>query len=650
MAKAKTSDPTIKEALERFRESEDGTQFSREAYSEDTKFSRLSDQWPDEVETIRRQEGRPCLTINKLPALIRQVANESRQNKPSIAVRPVDNGADPDTAEVISGLIRAIERNKASVAYDTAIDHALSGGFGFFEIAIDYAHEDTFEMECMIKRIPNALMVHWDPNSTEFDSSDWNYAFVSDMLTKAQFEKRYPEAAAVSFEGDSTDDAAKMWTENDLIRVAAYWLREEKTRKLLLLENPEKKLITLREDSIPLLAKKALEAAGVDPGGQLKDADLAAFYIQTMGLTAIKEREAKYHEVTRRIISGVEVLEGDGEDGKWPGSVIPICPVWGEEIILDGKRHFRSMIRDAKDPQTMHNFWRSATTELVALAPRAPWLIEEGSIPKGHEAKWMTANTRSHAYLEYSMGKNKPERQTFAGVPAGALQEAVSANEDMQAITGIYPSSIGARSNETSGRAILTRERQGDIANFHFIDNLSRAIEHAGRILVEIIPAVYSQREAIRILGEDMQEKVVKLGSLEGNPPLEDGQERLYDLSIGKYDVEVKTGPSYGTQREETREVLIEIMRAVPAAAPILGDVLMEHMDFQGADKVAERLKLLLPPQIQAAEGIPVTMPPGTPIPGAPLAPPGNQSGGPLATAPWKSARSVEIRRVPRRS
>lgn len=603
----KTSEPIIKEALERFKESQDGTLFSRQAYEDDTRFARLSDQWPDDIKKQRQKEGRPCHTINKLPALIRQVANESRQNKPSIVVRPVDNGADPDTAEVISGLIRSIERNKAGIAYDTAIDHALSGGFGFFEIGIDYAHDETFDMECVIKRIPNALMVHWDSNSTEFDSSDWCYAFVSDLLTKEEFKKRYPKAEEVSFDGSSADDHMTAWSgDKELVRVAAYWLREECTRTLLMLQGPNG-MVNVREDALPNLAKQALKNTGVDLGGQLKDAELAKLYLQLMQLQQVREREVTYHEVTRKIISGAEVLEGDGDDGKWPGSTIPICPVWGEEIILDGKRHFRSMIRDAKDPQAMHNFWRSATTELVALAPRAPWVGPKGFVPKGMEQKWATANNRSHAYLEYEpvAGAAAPQRQAFAGVPAGALQEAVSANEDMQAITGIYPSSIGARSNETSGKAILTRERQGDVSNFHFIDNLSRAIEGAGRILVEIIPSVYTQRETIRILGDDMKEKVVKLGQQEGNQdPSGQGQERLYDLSVGKYDVEVETGPSFATQREETRETLIELMRAVPQSASILGDVMIEHMDFQGADKIAKRLQMLLPPQIQQMEGI----------------------------------------------
>ena len=598
------ADDVIKDALERFEESQEGSEWNREAYYEDTKFARMADQWPSEIIKQRTQEGRPYHVINKLPALIRAVVNESRQNKPAIKVAPVDNGADEDTAEVIGGLIRSIERgSNAEVAYDTAIDHSVTGGMGFFRIDIDYAHDETFDLEARIERIPNALMVHYDTSSTKFDASDWNFAFVSEMVRREEYQKRYPEASMVPFDGDSRSDSSDRWINDGEIRVAEYFQRVEKTRTLVQLEVPnpqtgEMDLQAVREDDLPAMATRFFDAGGISVEG-MSDDELARGLLELSGVNERRRREVTYYEVMRRIINGVEVLEEDN----WPGSTIPICPVWGDEVYIDGRRHFRSMIRDAKDPQMMFNFWRSATTELVALAPKAPWVGPKGFVPKGDEAKWASANTRSHSYLEYDPSSgNAPQRQPFAGVPAGALQEAVNANDDMKAITGIFDSSIGAKSNETSGKAILARERQGDVSNFHFIDNLSRAIRYAGQVLVEIIPAVYSVRETIRILGEDEAEKVIKLTQEAGGGRQDGRKPELYNLSVGKYDVTVSTGPSFATQREETRETLIEIMRQVPAAAPFIGDVLLDHMDFQGADKVAKRLKHLLPQPIRDAE------------------------------------------------
>ena len=321
------------------------------------------------------------------------------------------------------------------------------------------------------------------------------------------------------------------------------------------------------------------------------------------GLTINGERDSTYYEVTRRLISAVEVLEEE----TWPGSMIPIVPVWGEEIVYRGKRYFRSLIRDARDPQMMMNFWRSASTELVALAPKAPWLVPTGSIPPHEADKWATANTRSHNVLEYDPSAGPmPMRQPFAGVPAGALQEALNAQDDMKAVVGIFDASLGARSNETSGRAIQARQREADKGTFHFIDNLSRAIQYAGRVLIECIPSIYSERQTIQVLGEDEAQKVVRLVASQGEPPSpEDPDGKLYDLSVGKYDVTVTVGPNYATQRQATVDAMGELMRSYPPSAEAIGDLYVKNMDWPQADKAAERIQVL-----QYARGMQIGIPP----------------------------------------
>lgn len=570
MKKTDTTDAVMREALEHFQESDDGTSDARNAARDDIKFARLDDQWPEEIKNSRREEGRPCLTINRLPSFIRQVVNDARLSSPSITVRPTDSDGSVETAEVINGLIRSIERrSNADEAYDTAIDHSATCGYGFITIGIDFIHQDSFDLEARIHRVPDPLAVYWDPTSTAFDASDWGYAFISDSVSQDEFKTFYPDKDPISFEG--TD--AGSWMDDSRVCIADYWLRESTKRKLLQLSTG----MTLREDELT---------------------DEVKFGLDMQGIEIVREREVDAFNVIRRKISGAEVLEEE----VWPGSSIPIAPVWGEEVMLDGKRHFRSLIRSAKDSQNMFNFWRTASTELVALAPRAPWIMQEGAIPKGMESAWQTANTRSHPYLMHTQGTPMPQRQPFAGVPAGALQEAMNSADDMKAIIGIYDSSLGARSNETSGIAINARQRESDVSTFNYIDNLNRAIRYLGQCLTDIIPAVYKDRQSVRILGEDRAESVALLmGSNQGQILSPDG-ERMYDLSVGVYDVDVKSGPSFSSQREETRQTLTEIMRAIPDSAVYIGDVLMEHMDFVGADKIANRLKMLLPPEMRQSE------------------------------------------------
>jgi hypothetical protein len=571
-----------KEALELFRESEAGSSEIRERALEDIKFGRMGVQWPETMARTRRDEGRPCLTINRMPSFIRRVVNDARQNKPSISVHPVDDGGDYDTAQVIGGLIRSIERgSNAALAYDTAIDHACSGGFGFFRITTDYCHPMSFDQEARIERVANPFSVHWDINSTAFDASDWRYAFVSEMLTEDAFKSRHKKAKPVSWQEGLGEDW-EGWASDDAVRVAEWWERKEYSRKIVLLSDGR----VLPEEDL----KNPIEIA---PGVRLPLKDALAF----QGVTIARERESQAFKVMRRMISGVEVLSEE----EWPGTMIPICPVWGEEVMYRGKREFRSLIRDARDPQAMMNFWRSASTELVALAPRAPWLVPMGGIPPEEMTKWDTANTRSHAYLYYDGSAGPmPQRQAFAGVPAGALQEALNAQDDMKSVMGIFDAALGARGNETSGRAILARQRESDTSTFHFIDNMARAIQYAGRVLIDIIPALYNERQTVRILGEDEAPRVARLVASNGEPPSEgDPDGKIYDLSVGTYDVTVRVGANYQTQREEAAAALTELSRAYPPAAAIIGDLIVKNMDWPGADEAAERIQFM-----QFAEGL----------------------------------------------
>ena len=630
----------LREARERLAESEADSAEIRESALHDIRFARLGKQWPDDIEQQRRREGRPCLVVNRLPTFIRQVVNDARQNKPAITVLAVDGNADYDTAQVIGGLIRAIERHsQASIAYDTAVEHAVTCGMGFFRITSDYAGPDSFDQELRIERVANPLSIYWDTSSTAFDASDWEYAFVVSTLAKSAFRARYPKAAVVDFD---TDEAAA--TSEDMsatrVRIAEYWERVEKRRRMVRLTDG--RVMSAEELDAPY----ALDLGITVP---LRDA------LAVQGIAVQAEREATYHTVIRRVLSGADVLE----EAEWPGSTIPIVPVWGEEVMHGGKRYFRSLVRDAIGPQQMLNFWRSAETELVALAPRAPWLVPLGAIPPHEADKWKTANTRSHAYLEYDAGAGPmPQRIPFAGVPAGALQAALTAADDIKSVTGIYDASLGARGNETTGRAILARQRQSDQSTFHFLDNLARAIEYAGRCLIEVIPTFYGPRQAIRILGEDEMPRVVRVTQEQGAMPTADDPEgRIYNLSAGKYDVAVRVGPSYATQREQSAQAMMELIRVYPPAAPVLGDLLVKAMDWPGADEAARRIQMLQRMEMQRAGLVPPPQPgvpagagaagmpppmPGepsapTPVPGAPQ-PPGAQ---PLDAATLQAAMAA---------
>jgi hypothetical protein len=566
---------------------------NKDAWIADTYFAQLGKQWAPEAIEERQRQGKPTLTYNKLNAVIRQVVNDARQNKPSIKVLPVDDTADPETADILAGLIRNIEyTSKASVAYDTGAEHAAAGGHGYWQVVLDYARNDSYDLDLLIKRIINPCSVYGDPDSEAADSSDWNTAYIVERYSKTKFEREFgKDVGHVDWEGGRYGALKSPWKNDDGILVANHWRRKEVQRSVVIMSDGS---VIDKEAFTPELAM-TLEAEGQ--------------------IAPVREVTRPSYEVWQYIMTGAEVLRRT----KWPGQYIPIVPVYGNEYIVEGRRYFRGVIHDAKDAQQAYNFWRSTSTELVALAPKAPWVAQKGSIAPEDAAKWESSNRINHTVLEFE-GPNPPQRMPMdMGTPAGAINEALSAADDIKAITGIYDASLGARSNETSGVAINARKVEGDTSTFNFPDNVARAINHTGVILLDVIPKVYGRDRIIRVLGEDETPETKAIGvempvmdPETGQPQMQQevdpntGQPvvdpetgepvmipmtRILDLTVGKYDIAVQTGPSYTTRRQEALQHMTEIFKTVPDAAQAALDIYMKATDMPMADELSKRFK-----------------------------------------------------------
>jgi hypothetical protein len=628
---------TLKDDLEDFKLCLDAERDQRKQSQDDLEFAKLGKQWDPDAVAQRASEDRPCLTINRLPSFTKQVTNDARMNRASISVKPVGGGADKQTADILSDLVRNIEtQSQANVVYDTAFDFAVNGGIGYFRVNVDYTDEDAWDQDIFLERINNPFSVYGDYESKEATSIDWNRAFVTDFYSKAAFEAKWgKDKKASSFEVGS-GEFDQNWFEDKRIRVAERWIREQVATKLLRLS-----------DGTLMLE-----------GAWLKN---QAFF-QDQGLTVEGDRDTKTHKVKQRIITGTDILE----ESDWLGKYIPIVPMYGEEINVNGKRWFMSLINRAKDSQRMFNYWRTAATELVALAPKAPWVGPVGMFATD-AAKWATANRQSHATIEYDVVQEAPgafpQRTPFAGVPAGALQEALNASDDMKAIMGIYDASLGARSNETSGKAIIARQREGDTSTFDFISNRNVAVEHGGRIILDLAPKVLTAERILRCVQEDgstytvpvnqpvapkqdiermrammmgpqmpaMQQPGMGMPGMQPAQPMPEEPEKpqegppqyepippefeqqlspelaeklksvtkIFDLTAGKYDVMVTAGPGFTTRREEAATQMMEFIRIFPQSAPLIGDLLAKNLDWPGAEQVADRLRAMLPPQAQ---------------------------------------------------
>lgn len=561
------------------------------------------DHWPEESKRVRRLEGRPIMTVNKLPNMLALVVNSNRQNRLSIKVSPVGGGADVETAEVIQGIIKHIEyESNASVATDNAVTYAAAVGFGYYRIMPEYCDDKSFDQNLAYKRIPNCLSVAYDPGATMPDGSDQSRCLIHERLPRKQFRMQYPDASTTSALDGQT--GVTDWYSSDFIRVGEYYRIEKEPTELVLLSDGG---IFFRDE----MPKKLLLAAH--------------------NITEVKSRPSWKTKVMWYRLTSKEILERTEIMCKW----IPVFPVFGTELNMDGKILRKGIVRDARDPQIMYDYWMTAATEEIAMRNKTPYIGVVGQF-EGQKQKWLQANNRSFPYLEYTAVSldgqlaPPPQRQPMADIPNGMLTMAMHANDNIKATTGLFDASLGNAGNATSGVQEHAQQNQGGLTNSHYQDNLKITGRHAGKCLINMIPHYYDAPRIVKIMRPD--DTIVPM---QINQPLtpEQGQQLqqqraakapvgapspavltvLNDMTTGEYAVVVDDGPAYSTVRQEAAAAMIQFGQSWPKLMDIAGDKVVKAMDWPGADGIAERIARTIPPNIMYDPKDPQSGPP--PIP-----------------------------------
>jgi hypothetical protein len=520
------------------------------------------DHWSPQMREDR--QGLPCLTFDKISPSIDQVVNDARQNPPEAKISPVGGGADKETAEILQGLIRNIDNDSsASIAYMTGYDHAVKIGRGWWRVTFDYESEEGFEQKILIKRIPNPFSVYPDPAAEEFDYSDMRYCFVTEDLDRNVFEELYPDnyCGTGDFEGISNKQRDD-WFPNGAVRVAEYWWVEIQRERMALL--PDGK-------SVPV-------------------ADVPE------GTNVISTRWVERRKVHCAKITGAQVLE----QAEWPGKWIPLVPCLGREIIKDGKRLLSGMIRPSMDANLSYDYLRSRQVQMIGLASLAPYLVAEGQL-EGYEHIWAGANRKPYPFLTYKTTDSKgnavgPPVRNFAQEAAiQAITIAVQhADNDCKATLSTYDASLGNAGPESSGKAILARQREGDNAHFNYHDNLGRSIQHTARIELDLAPHIYSEARIITIYDPDGSARQVAIHQPTKN---KDGLDRIYKIDgAARFDVVLGNGSSYATRRKEGSAALMELARNMPGPMTRALDLVVTALDIPDGDQLAERLR---PPDVQ---------------------------------------------------
>lgn len=588
----KGNSEVLAEARQRLNMAINALSESREDEIDDLRFYAGSPdnqwQWPaDVLQTRGAVQGqtinaRPCLTINKLPQHVHQVTNEQRINRPGVKVIPANDEAEADVAEVFNGVIRHIEYiSDADVAYDTACENQVAYGEGYIRLLTEYCDENSFDQEIKIGRVRNSFSVYMDPLMQDPTGADARWCFITEDLTKKEYERLYPNASPVStlMSLGVGDQSVQQWINEDTIRIAEYFYYETK-----------KATLNLYPGNATAFSGTAMDKLLKSQWGK-----------------PIKTREVDRKTVKWLKINGYEVLE----ESTWAGKYIPVVRVVGNEFEVDGRIYISGLVRNAKDAQRMYNYWVSQEAEMLALAPKAPFIGYGGQF-EGYEYQWKTANTNNWPYLEVNPdvtdGQGNilplPQRAQPPMASSGLLQAKQGASEDIKSSTGQYNASLGMTSNERSGKAILARQKESDVGTYHYVDNLARAIRHIGRQLVDLIPKIYDTQRVARIIGEDGEPSTVKIDPTQQEPIRkivnEQGIviEKIYNPGIGKYDVRAISGPGYATKRQESLEAMAQLLQGNPELWKVAGDLFIKNMDWPGAQEMSKRFAKVIDPKI----------------------------------------------------
>lgn len=549
------------------------------AASPDNKF-----QWPEAI--VRLREGdpngaRPVLTLNKLTQHINQITNEQRQNRPSIKVSPVDDKGDKEVAEVLTGIIRHIEYiSDADVAYAVGGENQVTSGEGHVRVLTDYVDEKSFDQEIIIAQVKNSFSVYMDPIGLQRDPTGryCEWAFIVEDLSADEFTRQFPDADPVNWELVGNGDEWKAWfPDSDTVRIAEYFCYVYKEATLCLWADGT---VSVKGD-----AAEPIDIATGKPR------------------VPVKERTTQIRTVMWQKMNGSEVIE----EREWAGACLPIVRMAGNEWYVDGKMIVSGIVRNAKDAQRMFNYWKSTECETLALMPKVPF-VGPAEAFEGFENDWQNANTKNLAYLKFNQftedGKeiSRPTRETPPMPPIGIVNAALGAADDIKSTTGQYDPSLGNNPQSKSGIALQREQRKTDMGTFHYIDNQARAIKQLGRVLVDLIPKIYDTRRVARILGEDGESDHAILDpdapqAMQEQQNAETGEiEKIYNPSIGRYDVTVAVGPGFASKRQEAADLMAQVLQGNKELMGVMGDLYFKMLDVPGAEEISARLKKTLPP------------------------------------------------------
>jgi len=578
---------SVEESGKLYREAIEATQSQRDQIREDLEFSDPSDpkQWDDDEERKRKQDpggSRPCLVFDQTGQYVANVAGQVEQAPPAMHAIPAGGGADQKVAEQYDGFFRHIEHtSRAQQHYARALTSAARTGVGYLIVRPEYVDRALNWQEPRISSEGDPLRVVFDPWSTDLAGDDANFCFLLTPYSVRQFERTYGEKEPKISFGDV--DQSYVNDDRESILVAEEWCAEEVEKNVIVVQDPNGAPgdeMTLTEDEYWEARKNGQQLQYIS---NFKDKRRTVYWRKMSGV----------NELSKRVM--------------YPASAIGIVPVYGFVGFSGGRMTYCGIPRRARSPQQAYNFHMSEMRVLMSQAAKAPYQIPLRAFggDANIKALWDKASTESRAFLPYhdvdELGAiQAPQRVQPAINLQNHIAGSMQAREDIQASIGMYAANIGRQSNAQSGVAYDAQKQQGEASTAHFPSHLAASVGQVGKLCLDMLPRLIDTRRQIRILGVDMTPGSATVDPKVQGAYQETPQGLVINPNVGRYDVRVVTGASFATQRQESNAALTEMIRANPEMMPVIGPLWAQTLDFPNADKLAQVLTAMAPPQVQA--------------------------------------------------
>lgn len=524
---------------------------------------------------------KPVIEDNKIQDFVRKVIGEQRQNTPNLRVRSLNGESNQDAITLRANLVRQIAfHSNSDIAYQTAFEDMLVGSFGAMRVSTDYKDANSFDQEIYVEPIRYPDRVFFDPNSNDALKCDGNFCGYYDEMSRKEFEKRYPDVEyPESFPAQISQYFN--WGNKDSIKIVEYHRKEWYSYNIYKLSDGS--VVTDKEYKS---YKEQLLSSSDN-----KDVDL-----ESLGFPSIvaQRRTSDYKIMVYKCIAGQII-----EKYEWPCEYFGLIFVPGCSYVIDGRERFLSWVQVAKDSQRFLNYIKVEVTQAIKNGRREQWIATPANVT-GNEAienMWRNPEEQQGVLLANPdpVTKQMPQQIRPSEVPPTLLGLLQQSALDIQSNLGFYEAARGATGPEISGVALQERQRTSNMSVAVFFDNLDRAVEQIGRVILSLIPKIYDTERKVTVQDAQGKSRDIVLNQQVAGAVLN-------NIKDGEYDVYIDAGPDFLLQREQALDFYTKIAQAYPQVFNLVADLLAENTNLEKQELLVERFKTLVPPQILAKE------------------------------------------------